>query len=106
LAVRAEAGGRALVYSADTGPGEGLVELARGAEVMICEAALQAPKADLAEVHLTAEQAGEIAARAGVGRLVLAHLSPGLDPEVSAAQARRRFSGEILLAADNLRIQV
>jgi len=37
-ALRVEHEGRCLVYSGDTGPCEGLVETARGADVLLCEA--------------------------------------------------------------------
>lgn len=106
LAMRIEAGGRTLVYSADSGPSSELVELAEGADMLIAEATMQEAIEELAEIHMTAEEAGELATGAGVGRLVLTHIWPGLDPEVSLAQAAKYFSGEIILASDNLRIEV
>jgi ribonuclease Z len=83
LALRFEerATGRALVYSADTEPCEAVQTLARGAAVLIHEANSAAPFAG----HTTPRQAGQIAARAGVDRLVLVHFSPRWT--MSAAQA-------------------
>lgn len=106
LAVRVEAERRVFAYTADTGFSEAVVDLARGADVLVAEASFQEPVADMGDVHMTAEEAGETAARAGVGRLVLTHIPPGLDPEVSRALASRRFGGEISLAADGLKIIV
>ncbi|MGH2705464.1 MAG: MBL fold metallo-hydrolase [Actinomycetota bacterium] len=106
LAVRAEVDGRVVAYTADTGPSPGVTELARGSDVLIAEASLHQPDPDLADVHMTAEEAGAMAAEAGVGMLVLTHISPGLDPEESVALARGRYGGEIVLAADNLRLDV
>ncbi|WP_336920965.1 ribonuclease Z [Aquipuribacter sp. SD81] len=56
---------------------DGAVELARGADLLLCEATYLHRDADLAEGHghLTARQAGELAAAAGVRRLVLTHFS-------------------------------
>jgi ribonuclease BN (tRNA processing enzyme) len=71
---RLEHDGASLAYSADTGLCDPLVTLARDADVLLCEASfLEGP--DLpANLHLTARQAGEYAARAGAGQLVLTHL--------------------------------
>jgi ribonuclease BN (tRNA processing enzyme) len=88
LSVRFEAGGRSLVYSGDTGPGAGVERLAPGADVLMCEATLQGPGAARDyPFHLTAEEAGAIAAGAAVGRLILTHIGPTLDPRRSAAEA-------------------
>jgi ribonuclease Z len=67
-----QASGRSLVYSADTGPCPAVEELARGADVLIHEATTREPFFG----HTTPRQAGEVAARAGVKRLVLVHFSP------------------------------
>lgn len=87
LALRAEAGGSVLAYSADTGPAADLTGLARGAGLFVCEACYQ-DAAMGAPVHLSARQAAELARRAGVRDLALAHVWPTLDPEVSLAEAR------------------
>jgi ribonuclease BN (tRNA processing enzyme) len=106
LAMRISADGRTLAYSADTGVGDGLVEFAKGADSLICEATMQEPDQELADIHLTAEQAAELAEMAGVKRLVLTHILPGRDPKVSLGQAARVFSGEIMLAGDNVTFPV
>ena len=106
LSMRVEAGGRTLVYTADTGWNDELVPFASGADLLIAEASLQEPNPAVKEVHMTAEEAGELAERTGARRLVLTHIVPGLDPEVSVKQAKERFRGEVLLAADNTAFQV
>lgn len=106
MAMRIELGGNAMAYTSDTAPSDDLVHLAKGVDLLIAEASLQESVPKLAEVHMTAEEAGQLAAEADVGRLVLTHLSPGLDPKISLNQAARHFSGEILLAADNVRFEV
>jgi ribonuclease BN (tRNA processing enzyme) len=103
---RVEHGGRAIAYSADTAPCEELVALARGADVLLCEASyLDGP--DLPKnVHLTATQAGEHAARAGVGELVLTHLVAWNDPMRSVGDAIGVFDGTVTAAEAGMVIEV
>jgi ribonuclease BN (tRNA processing enzyme) len=90
-AVRLDAGGRSLVYTADTGPCPEVVTLATGADVLLAEAAhperAGLPKA----LHLTGREAGEHAAAAGVGRLLLTHVPAWIDPLEQLAAAREAF---------------
>lgn len=106
LSMRVEVGECSLVYTSDTGWSDELVEFARGADVLIAEASMQEVNPAMSQVHLTAEEAGSLAIEADVGRLVLTHIVPGLDPNLSLQQASARFGGEILLATDNLVIKV
>ncbi|EKP94469.1 MBL fold metallo-hydrolase [Thermaerobacter subterraneus] len=93
LASAWSAGGRRLVYSGDTGPEAAaqLVELARGADVLLIEASLLARRGDRAPGHLTARQAAEIGQAAGVKRLLLTHLLPEYDPDEVLGEAREVF---------------
>ena len=104
FAFRIESGGQALAYSADTGPCDDLVGLARGADALLCEASfLEEP--DLPpDMHLTGREAGEHAARAGAGELILTHLVPWNDQERSRAEAATAFDGPLRLASCGLRI--
>ena len=69
--LRVSDGDRTLAYSADSAPCEGLVELARDADLFLCEAT-QAED-DPAPMHLCASDALAVAERAGARRLVLIH---------------------------------
>jgi ribonuclease BN (tRNA processing enzyme) len=104
LGFRVEHAGQVLAYSADTGPCDALVTLARGADLLLAEASfLDAP--DLpADLHLTARQAAEHAAEAGVAELVLTHLVPWHDPAVSLEQAAGAYAGPLRLASSGLRL--
>jgi ribonuclease BN (tRNA processing enzyme) len=99
FALRFEHGGRSLVYSGDTGPCGSLVDLARGADVLLCEATWPHVTDEWDEpppgVHLSGRQAGEHAARAGVGRLLLTHVAPWADGEKLRAEAREVFDGPV-----------
>lgn len=106
LACRVEHEGRSFTYTADTAPSDEVTSLARGCDVLIAEASLQEPVEHLKQVHMTALEAGQMATAAGVGRLVLTHISPGLDPEVSVKMAADHFSGELVVARDHLIVTV
>lgn len=98
-AIRVDHGGKALVYTGDTGPNDALVELARGADVLLSEAAL--PDGDPenpVDLHLTPSDAGEHATKAGVKRLVITHVPPWYDRVTQAEHARRTFTGPVELA--------
>jgi ribonuclease BN (tRNA processing enzyme) len=95
---RLEHGGRAIAYSADTGPTDQLVGLAADADILLCEASFVDGPGLPADLHLTARQAGEHAARAGVGQLVLTHLVPWNSLDVVQAEAASSFPGQMSLA--------
>ena len=97
-AFRVEQGGGAFVYTGDTGPCEELVALARGADLLLSEAAFTDGKEDIPDLHLNGRQAGEHAARAGVGRLVLTHIPPWTDPERNRGDAAAAFGHPVELA--------
>jgi len=87
--------GKVLTYSSDTEPYDTVVELARGADILIHEAATDTLG------HSSAAQAGEIARRAGAGRLVLIHYRPS--PQKYARwveEAAATFGGSVELAQD------
>lgn len=102
-ALRLEHGGRSLVYSGDTGPCDGLVQLARGADVLLCEATwphvTQAWDEPPPGVHLSGRQAGEHAAAAGAGRLLLTHVPVWYDGQALLAEAEEVFDGPVELVA-------
>lgn len=72
--VRVSHHGRSLAYSSDTAPCDTLVTLAAGADALLCEASFPTRGNNPPDVHLTGRDAGEHAAKAGVGRLLLTHL--------------------------------
>ena len=96
--------GKTLVYSGDTGYCEELVDLARGADLLILESSF--PDGQGVEGHLTPSQAGEIAARAGATRLVLTHFYPECLRSDIEGQCRKTYQGELILATDLMRIKV
>ena len=99
---RVEHGGRKLAYSADTGLTDALVRLAEGVDVLLSEASFQDSHDNPPDLHLTARQAGEHAARAGAGQLVLTHLVPWYDRERSLAEAAATYCGPLSAATSGL----
>ncbi len=53
--------------------------------------------------HMSAGEAGELAALAGVGRLVLTHISDQLDLDRARESAAARFDGPVEVAATGAR---
>src|SRR5262249_38873286 len=66
--MRIEHDGRSLVYTGDTGATEALVDLARGADVLLSEASFVETDPNPPDLHLTGHEAADHAVRAGVGR--------------------------------------
>ena len=66
--------GERVVYAGDMGPADAVVELARGAQLLILEATLETSTFDDARRgHLTTEEAVDHVVRSGVPRGVLVH---------------------------------
>lgn len=106
LGMRIEADGSALAYSADTGPADELVDISRDANVLLCEATWLDRREEWDPIHLTAAQAGEHAARAAVGRLVLTHIWPATDPLESELRARETFAGPVTRAQEGISVDI
>ncbi|HTT13912.1 MAG TPA: MBL fold metallo-hydrolase [Burkholderiaceae bacterium] len=113
---------RSIVISGDTTYAPELAGFAQGADVLVHEVmylpGLEAilkrvPNATTLREHLLAshtvpEDAGKIAAAAGVKTLVLSHLVPGDDPSITdemwTAGVREHFKGRVVVGADLMEI--
>ncbi|MGQ9582772.1 MAG: ribonuclease Z [Thermoplasmatota archaeon] len=102
--------GRRVVYTGDTAPCRPVEELARGADVLIHDATSDESLTEKANRygHSSNVQAAEVARRAGVGTLVLVHISPRYSEEDwprLLEEARRVFPGAIL-ASDFMELDI
>lgn len=101
--LRLEAAGTSLAYTGDTGPSPDLPALARDAGLLIADAsyAERVPD-DSARFLSSARQAGEVAAAAGAGALMLTHLMPGTAAAAAMSAAAAGYGGDITVAAPGL----
>lgn len=87
-----------LAYSGDAPFAPIVAEVARDADLFLCECSF-ADDAGTAN-HLTPTQAARLATEAGARRLLLTHFYPGLDPRDAAATAAAAFDGPVDTARD------
>ncbi|WP_257347413.1 MBL fold metallo-hydrolase [Pseudalkalibacillus decolorationis] len=120
LAYRFDVGEKAVVFSGDTAPTPKLVELAKGADILIHDACLstnvtyknpsnpelQKIWTELQKEHCTPEQAGETAREAGVKQLILTHFLPNIDVEKAFCEAAEVFAGKVIVGKDLEKIEV
>ncbi len=105
--LRLQAGGRTLAYSGDTAPCPGVWEAAREADLFLCEATLPGEyEEQAAHGHLTAPQAGRLAAEAGARRLIITHVWPTFEVDALLREARWAFGGETLAAREGEEYEV
>ena len=115
FAYRFDTASRSIVLSGDTTYCPRLIELAHGADLLIHEAMYlpgidqlageNAPKLreHLLKSHSTTEQVGQVAAEAGVKKLVLSHLvpaTPSITDEMWLEGVRKHFAGEAIVGRD------
>jgi ribonuclease Z len=101
LRVECKLPSKILAYSCDTEPCEQTVHLADGADILIHEAA------GAVFGHSSAEQAGEIATQAEVGKLYLIHYPTGQFANGNlVAEASKTYHGEIVIATDFMTIDL
>ncbi|MCQ8769959.1 ribonuclease Z [Streptomyces telluris] len=102
--------GQRFAFVMDTRLCDGVYELAEGCDMLVIESTFTDEDAALAadHGHLTAGQAGRVAAESGVRHLVLTHFSQRYDdPAVFERQARAAgFEGDLTVARDLMRIPV
>ncbi len=100
--------GQSFAFVMDTRWCDAALELAAGVDLLVCEATFLSADQQLAGQygHLTARQAGRLAAEAGARRLVLSHFSNRYpDARVLADEAAEEFD-DVVLAEDLLRVSV
>jgi ribonuclease BN (tRNA processing enzyme) len=97
-----ENGGRSFVYSGDTDSCSSLIDIARDADLLICESAL--PDELKVKGHLTPSAAGDIASKANVKKLILTHFYPECDKADIERQCRKTYHGPLILGKDLMKV--
>ncbi len=87
--------GAVFVYSADTGICDAVYELARGADVFLCEASWTHSPGNPPDLHLSGTEAGRIARKVGVRELLLTHIPPWTSRDAVLAEAEAEFDGAV-----------
>jgi ribonuclease BN (tRNA processing enzyme) len=105
--VRLENNGRVLAYSGDSAPCEALLRLAQGADLFLCEASYLDGVDNPPDLHLTGREAGEIATKAGVRKLLLTHLVTAWGSEAETLEnAASSFQGPLEIARPGARFDI
>ncbi|MBD8067622.1 MBL fold metallo-hydrolase [Bacillus sp. PS06] len=97
-ALRIEAGGAAIVFTADSSYITDFIPFSRNADLLICETNLYAEQDGSKMGHMTSKEAGIIAKEARVKNLLLTHLPHYGNHMILLKQARETFQGNISLA--------
>lgn len=123
LSYRFDLPGRSIIYTGDTGPSEKVTQLAKGADMLVTEMIdldntlaqmdrrvrhiSPEEKARMAEHltrhHLSTQAIGQMAASAGVGKVVVTHIAGGAAQGAEPAyreQIGRLFKGPVVIAKD------
>jgi ribonuclease BN (tRNA processing enzyme) len=109
--------GRNVVFSGDTAECKELVKIAVAADLLIQDTCAVFSKLyddersrkvreALIAFHASPAQAGRMALRAGVKKLVCTHLLPGADPDQVREEAESDFIGETIVGSDLMEIRV
>ena len=97
--------GAGLVYSGDCGVPDDLLPLIRPFDTFLCEAGFGVRR-EAPGIHLTAGEAGSVATRTQVSRLVLTHILDRANADETLAAARDEFGGDVDLAQPGMTIEL
>lgn len=103
IAFRFEAGGKSVVLAGDTAPNENLVELSKGADLLVVECNFAEKETP---IHLNASQFAKVASRAGVKKAMITHIDPQDEGKDFRALVSKGFGGEVLLAKDLMEVEI
>lgn len=92
------AGGKSVVFSGDTDYCPGIVEVGRGADLLVLECST--PDEMKVEKHLTPKLCGRIAREADCRTLLLSHFYPPCHLPTMREACQQEFKGNIVLAED------
>lgn len=97
-AVRVTDGRGVLVYTGDTAVCDGLLTIARGADLLLAEASFLDGEDNPEHLHMSGSDAARVATEAGARTLVLTHIQPWHEPAAILAEARPHFVGPLAVA--------
>lgn len=98
FAMKFSTGGKSLVFTGDTAYTENLVPFARGAEVLLCECNFYGHQNGEEAGHMNSRDAGTLAVKASVKKLILTHLPHFGDTSLLVKEAGEIYGGPVQLA--------
>lgn len=104
--IRVRSGDRTAVYTSDTAFFPELPDACRDADLLICEATYVDEHKAEPGVHMWAKQAGTVASKAGVKRLVLTHILPAYSTEQAVHEAAAEYDGPVEAAVEGKRYSI
>lgn len=106
FAMRIEAAGKILVYTADTSYKQELNDFCQNADVLLCECNFYKDQDGKGAGHMTSYDAGNLAQTAGVKQLILTHLPHYGDIRQLVMEAKEKYSGPIELAKNEFVVNI
>ena len=100
ICVSTDNGGGRIIFGADSGPTDTLVDFVDGADLMIVEGTLPRPERTGMRGHLTPREAGEHGRSGGAKRLLLTHISDELDMLWARTEATTGFGASVEIARE------
>jgi len=105
-AMRIEADGKTIVYTADSSFKEEFIVFSQGADVLLCECNLYGHQNGKSAGHMNSVEAGQFAQKAAVKQLILTHLPQYGNLADLITEASSEFTGIIKLADEFLSISL
>ncbi|MHC4663552.1 MAG: MBL fold metallo-hydrolase [Planctomycetota bacterium] len=101
----ASQGGKTFAYSGDTGACDGIVEVGRGADLLVLECSL--PDDYDMDLHLTPSKAAAVAEQANPGKVALTHFYPLWDERDMEAEIKTAFGARpVIIAEDGMSLEI
>ncbi|WP_064092153.1 MBL fold metallo-hydrolase [Rossellomorea aquimaris] len=102
--MRIEADGKSIFYTADTAYLESFVSFGKDADLLLCECNFYGEMDASNAGHMTSLDAGKLAMKTNVKRLILTHLPHFGDLEQLVTEAKSLYKGEVLLAQKDMEL--
>ena len=94
-----------LFYTGDTDLCDTIIEGARGVDVLLSEVGFTSDETE-PDMHMDGTRAGEVATRAGVGRMIATHIQPWTPRDRVASEIRQTWSGPLDFATSGMQVSL
>ena len=94
-----------LFYTGDTDLCDTIIEGARGVDVLLSEVGFTSDETE-PDMHMDGVRAGEVATRAGVGRMIATHIQPWTPRDRVVSEVRQTWSGPLDFATSGMQVSL